>query len=278
MTKLGTLLRVSQSLALALFAAVAAPVAAQTNPAAAEQPDAPPAIAVYDIEIVAEYPHDAHAFTQGLLWHDGSLYESTGQEGESQVRQVELETGEIIRARDIPADQFGEGLALIGDQLVSLTWQNGVIHRWDRDNLELMESHEGFPYEGWGLATLGDRLVASDGSEFLRILDPASFAVEREIAVTINGRPVRDINELEVIDGLVYANVWFTNLIIAIDPESGSVVRIIDLRPLVEQVEVVDRSAVLNGIAYDAANDRLFVTGKLWPSLFEVRLVERRQP
>ncbi len=277
MSQSGLISGVSKLVA-ALLLAAAFPVSAQSSQEQeAAQAEAPP-IAVYDVEIVATYPHDANAFTQGLLWHDGSLYESTGQEGQSQVRQVDLETGEVLRASDIPAEQFGEGLTRVGDELISLTWQHGVIHRWALDSLERIESYEEFPYEGWGLATLGDKLIASDGSEFLRILDPASFAVEREVAVSIDGQRVTDINELEVIDGLVYANVWFTNVIIVIDPDSGHVLRVIDLRPLVDQVDVSDRSAVLNGIAYDPENDRLFVTGKLWPSLFEVRLVERRQP
>lgn len=275
MTKLGSPFGAFRWLAAALLLAIPLAAQAQTSSASEEQEQGQAPFAVYDVKIVAQYPHDANAFTQGLLWHDGYLYESTGQEGESQVRQVELETGEVLRASDIPADQFGEGLALVGDELISLTWQHGVIHRWNLESLELIESHDGFPFEGWGLATLGDRLVASDGSEFLRILDPETFAVEREIPVTIDGRPVQNINELEVIDGLVYANVWFNDVIIAIDPESGAVVKVIDLRLLVQRVGLSDSSAVLNGIAWDAENNRLFVTGKLWPSLFELRLVER---
>nr|WP_305959146.1 glutaminyl-peptide cyclotransferase [Aurantiacibacter sp. 219JJ12-13]MDP5262549.1 glutaminyl-peptide cyclotransferase [Aurantiacibacter sp. 219JJ12-13] len=250
--------------------------AQQAEPSAAPTHErAPSNIAIYDVEVVAEYPHDPAAFTQGLLWHDGYLYESTGQVGASQVRRVDLETGEVLRASDIPADQFGEGLARVGEELISLTWQHGVIHRWALDTLQLRESHTDFPYEGWGLATLHDNLVASDGSQVLRILDPETYAVEREIEVTLDGRPVFNLNELEVIDGLVYANVWFSDVIIGIDPDSGHVVQAIDLSPLVERAAPSDRSAVLNGIAYDAQADRLFVTGKLWPTLFEVRLVER---
>lgn len=246
----------------------------------APAPDAPVAPAqdagptVYDVEIVARYPHDPGAFTQGLLWHDGYLYESTGQIGQSQIRRVDLATGEVLAARDIPADQFGEGLALWGDELVSLTWQDGVIHRWSLDSLEPVRS-DPFPYEGWGLAVLDDALVASDGSATLRILDPDTYELRREVEVTLDGRPVPRINELEVVDGLIWANQWYSQVIAGIDPADGAIRRIVDLSPLVEEVAARDPGAVLNGIAHDPQTGRWFVTGKLWPTVFEVRLVAR---
>ncbi|MBH5323065.1 glutaminyl-peptide cyclotransferase [Aurantiacibacter sediminis] len=267
---------------VALFAAVAiggcTPLAAQTDPVstspAGEQEQAAPADPVeWGVEIVAEHPHDATAFTQGLLWHDGYLYESTGRLGTSQVRKLDLETGEVLAASDIPADQFGEGLAIWNDQLISLTWTHGIVHRWNIEDLSLIESVDGFPYEFWGLTTLGDQLVFSDGSSTLRFVNPETFAVEREMDVEFFGEPLVDINELEVMGGLIWANVWFTRYIVGIDPETGRVVQWANLRTITDRIAMSEEGAVLNGIAYDAENDRLFVTGKLWPSLFEIRLV-----
>ena len=245
--------------------------------------DAAPSIAVkevytgptvYAAEVVTTYPHDASAFTQGLLWHNGALYESTGREGQSVVRKVKLATGETIVENAIPADQFGEGLALWADELISLTWRNGVIHRWKAATLDHIASRPEYPLEGWGLTTSPEGLVHSDGSATLRILDPESYEVLRSVDVTINGRPLRKLNELEMIDGLVYANVWGSGFIVAIDPADGVVRRLIDLRAIVDSVPVSGSDAVLNGIAWDAENRRMFVTGKLWPSLYEIALRE----
>ncbi|HAG37044.1 MAG TPA: glutamine cyclotransferase, partial [Erythrobacter sp.] len=163
--------------------------------------------AVYRAEIVATYPHDTAAFTQGLVWHDGHLFESTGQEGQSEVRKVDLETGKVLNRSAIPADQFGEGLALSGREFISLTWRNGVIHRWNAKTLKPAGSKEGVPFEGWGLTTSDEGLIHSDGTATLRVLDPESFEVLRMIPVTMNGQPLPNLNELEMIDGLVYANV-----------------------------------------------------------------------
>ena len=229
---------------------------------------------VYRAEVVATYPHDSGAFTQGLLWHDGSLFESTGQEGQSVVREVDVLTGKIKRERAIPVDQFGEGLALWEGEFVSLTWRDGAIHRWDAETLEPMSSHADFPHEGWGLTSSEEGLIHSDGSATLRILDPETYEIRRTIEVTLNGRPLSRLNELEMIDGLVYANVWMAPYIVAIDPADGVVRKLIDLREIVGSVPVSGSDAVLNGIAWDAENRRLFVTGKLWPNLYEVRLVE----
>ncbi|WP_064971395.1 glutaminyl-peptide cyclotransferase [Aurantiacibacter gangjinensis] len=251
----------------------------QPAPAAVEtQAEAPRPIEIFDVEIVAEYPHDPAAFTQGLLWHYGHLYESTGREGQSQVRRVDLETGEVLAASDIPPDQFGEGLTVWQDELVSLTWMHGVVHRWTLSDLSPIESRDDFPFEGWGLTTFEDSLVFSDGTAVLRFIDPETLDVQRELVVTIEGEPLKDLNELEVIDGLIYANIWFSRVIVGIDPATGEVVRAIDLSPITERIEIVEHDAVLNGIAHDAENDRLFVTGKLWPTLFEISLVPRLAP
>ena len=249
------------------------PLAAQdAAPVAAEQPYSGPV--VYRAEVIADYPHDSAAFTQGLLWHDGALFESTGRVGQSVIREVDLETGNVIREMAIPPSQFGEGLTHWNGELVSLTWRDGAIHRWQADTLEPLATREGYTLDGWGLTTSAEGLIHSDGSATLRVLDPESYAILRSIEVTMNGRPLRRLNELEMIDGLVYANIWETAYIVAIDPADGRVERLIDLTDLVASVPVTGRDAVLNGIAWDAENGRLFVTGKLWPKLYEIALVE----
>ena len=270
----GSFTRCRKLLAVAAMLLVPAPVLAQSAPegANASQPEtAGPA--VYDPLIVATYPHDPDAFTQGLIWHDGALYESVGREGGG-VRRVALETGEVEASAALPEGQFGEGLTLWGDTLVSLTWTSEVLHRWNAATLEPLESAD-FPYEGWGLTHDGESLVFTDGSDLLRFLDPETLELRREVAVTLGGRALTELNELEFIDGLVFANIWHTGFIVGIDPESGVVQRVIDLRSLVAANEGADPEGVLNGIAHDPATGRLFVTGKLWPNLYEIRLVER---
>jgi glutaminyl-peptide cyclotransferase len=247
-------------------------MAQETVPVVAEQAYSGPV--VYRAEVVAEYPHDAAAFTQGLLWHEGALFESTGRVGQSVIRKVDLETGEVLRETALPPSQFGEGLAHWDGALISLTWRDGAIHRWDAETLEPLATREGYPLDGWGLTTSEEGLIHSDGSATLRVLDPESYDVVRTIDVTLNGRQLRRLNELEMIDGLVYANIWETPYIVAIDPADGVVKRLIDLTDLVASVPVDGRDAVLNGIAWDAEKRRLFVTGKLWPKLYEIALVE----
>ena len=232
---------------------------------------------VLPVAVVARYPHDSQAFTQGLLFHDGHLYESTGREGQSEIRRVDLRTGRVLARQAIPADQFGEGMALSGDTLISLTWQDGVAHRWDRRTLRPVTPAFRYTGEGWGLTTAPDgNLILSDGSDILRVMDSRSFAPLRQLPVRLRGRAVRQLNELEMVDGRILANVWMTPFILAIDPQSGTVTHILDLRPVVAEIAAAigttDRDAVLNGIAYDPATRRLFVTGKLWPTLFEIRL------
>lgn len=246
--------------ALALLAAA---------PQAAPPPDAP--VPVLVARVVHRYPHDPQAFTEGLLWRDGALYESIGLEGRSEVRRVDLATGKVTARARIPASEFGEGLASWGGDLVSLTWHGGVAHRWDAKTLRAKGTGR-FTGEGWGLASDGRHLIQSDGTPTLRFLDPATLAVRRTVTVTLRGKPVGQVNELEVVDGAVLANVWHTPYILRIDPTSGRVTAVIDLRPVVAQVRVSDPEAVANGIAWDPARRRLFVTGKLWPALFEVAL------
>ncbi|WP_369410176.1 glutaminyl-peptide cyclotransferase [Erythrobacter crassostreae] len=233
-----------------------------------------PGPVVYQPKVVARYPHDPAAFTQGLLWHSGALYESTGRVGQSDVRKVDLETGKILARRPIPADQFGEGIAIWDDEFISLTWQAGAIHRWSMADLSLIASTDRFPFEGWGITTVEDGLIFSDGSANLRVIDPENYGVERTIPVTLNSRPLSQLNELEMIDGLVFANIWQTPYIVAIDPADGVVRKLIDFRTVINEVQATEFGAVLNGIAWDAENRRLFVTGKLWPTLFEVELIK----
>ena len=221
--------------------------------------------------VVHRYPHDPAAFTEGLLWRDGALYESIGLEGRSEVRRLRLADGSVERRAAIPASEFGEGLASWGTQLVSLTWHGGVAHRWDARSLKPVGSGR-FVGEGWGLASDGTSLVHSDGSATLRFLDPRTLAERRRVTVTLDGRPVDQVNELEVVDGAILANVWHTPYLLRIEPRTGRVTALVDLRPIVAQVQVSDPEAVANGIAWDAAGHRLFVTGKLWPALFEITL------
>lgn len=232
------------------------------------EPAPPP---VYDYRIVATYPHDSSAYTQGLFWLDGHLYESTGQVGRSTIRRVRLEDGSVLQSVPIPPGQFGEGIVNWGGEIVSITWTDGVGYRWDRRTLRRLGEWR-YPGEGWGLTQNGRELIMSDGTAELRFLDPATLAERRRIPVTINGQPLARLNELEWVNGEIFANVWMTGFIARIDPASGSVTGVIDLRPLAVENNAVEDN-VLNGIAYDAARDRLFVTGKNWPRLYEIDLV-----
>lgn len=254
----------------------AAPAPATTTRPSAAQAPAPSGrralgLPVAEAVIVRRYPHDPRAFTQGLLWHDGRLYESLGQPGESEVRRVRLETGAVEARSPIPTNQFGEGLALAGRQLISLTWQDGIAYRWDVRTLR-QRGTASYPGEGWGLVAQGRRLILSDGSATLRFIDPASFRELGRLSVTAGDRPISQLNELEMVEGELWANIWRTDYIARIDPASGRVTGFVDLRPLAEEIGSGDPDAVLNGIAYDPATRRLFVTGKRWPTLFEIRL------
>ena len=225
--------------------------------------------------VVARYPHDPNAFTQGLIFHDGKLYESTGRNGQSSVRRVELATGRVEQLQPVDAAYFGEGLTLFGDLLYQLTWQRGTAFVYQLGDFRQVRSFR-YSGEGWGLTENGRQLIMSDGTATLRFLDPDDFSVVRTVMVMDGTTPVVNLNELEFIDGEVWANVWYDDRVVRIDPEDGRVLGWIDLSGLYPAA-LRPSDAVVNGIAYDRDSDRIFVTGKLWPALFEIELTERRR-
>jgi glutaminyl-peptide cyclotransferase len=232
---------------------------------------------VYGYRVIAEFPHDPDAFTQGLLYHDGFLYESTGVYGASSLRRVDLETGRVLQQVDLPADYFGEGLALWGERLIQLTWQENTGFLYDRETFQLLDQFS-YPGEGWGLTHDGQRLIMSDGTAELRFWDPDTLEEIGRVTVRDHQGPVNMLNELEYVRGEVYANVWMSDRIARIDPASGRVIAWIDLAGLLSAADRQGRVDVLNGIAYDAAGDRLLVTGKWWPKLFHIELVPPETP
>ncbi len=221
-------------------------------------------------EITRQFPHDPTSYTQGLLWSNDVLYESTGRYGHSKLRKVDPRTGNVLADRDLPSDRFGEGLALYHGTLYQLTWESGVAYTYDASTLAPRDSFK-YAGEGWGLTTVGDSLVMSDGSDSLRVLSPATFKVLRVTHVTYNGAPVKQINELEYVNGDVLANVYQTNWVLRIDPATGTVRELLDFSDLYPKRAA--GAEVMNGIALSPEAGRLLVTGKLWPVLFEVRLV-----
>jgi glutaminyl-peptide cyclotransferase len=228
---------------------------------------------VYGYRVVNEYPHDPDAFTQGLVYLDGDLLEGTGLEGRSSLRRVDLETGEIIESIQLDSDYFGEGIAVLDDRVFQLTWRTEICFVYDLATFEEQTTHD-YQTEGWGLTTDGEKLIMSDGTNRLYFRDPETFAEIGYVDVEDDGTPVERLNELELVDGEIWANVWRTDLIARIDPATGDVTGWIDLTGLLDVDELEDRPVdVLNGIAYDAENDRVFFTGKLWPTLFEIDVV-----
>ncbi|MGL3823040.1 glutaminyl-peptide cyclotransferase [Sphingopyxis sp. R3-92] len=256
--------------AMTLFLALAFAVAA---PSAATEPTAPPAVERCGYRIVETYPHDRGSFTQGLFWDNGHLYEGTGQYGRSRVARLDLETGKALAEAQLPADQFGEGIVRWRDQIIGVTWQGGVGHRWRIKDLKPVGSFR-YDGEGWGVTLHGDQLVLSDGTPELRFFDPATMKEQRRVKVSLSGRPLPMLNELEAIDGEIWANVWMTDFIVRIDPDSGAVRGIVNLSGLRETAGATGQDAVLNGIAWDAKKKRLFVTGKYWPNLYEIALAD----
>ncbi len=228
----------------------------------------------YGYEIVHTFPHDPAAFTQGLIFRDGVLYESTGLNGESSLRKVKLETGEVLARRDVESRYFAEGLTEWSGRLVQLTWQTRIGFVYDLATFAPIRTF-GYAGEGWGLTHDETRLVMSDGSANLRFLDPSTLTETGHITVTDRGRAVTMLNELEFVKGEVLANVWGTDAIVRITPTTGQITGWIDLTGLLPLADRRPSTDVLNGIAYDAAGDRLFVTGKRWPKLFEIRLVPK---
>lgn len=220
-------------------------------------------------ETIATFPHDSAAYTQGLLWADSVLFESTGLNGHSEVRRVDLRSGRVSASRALPADRFGEGLALFKGRLYQLTWQSGVAYVYDAATLALVDSLK-YPGEGWGLATDGTSLIMSDGSDSLRVVTPATFAVERVVHVRFKGSPLKQLNELEFVGGDLLANVYETNWVLRIDPKTGDVRELLDFADLYPSRS--PRAEVMNGIAIAPDGRDLLLTGKMWPTLFEVRL------
>jgi len=253
-----TSIRKLAALALGLVALVAVPARA--------------GVPVYGYTIAHTYPHDPAAFTEGLFYLNGFLYESTGLEGKSDIRKVQLATGKVLQRRAIAPQYFGEGIVAWKGRLAELTWQSQIGFTYD---LGTFKPRSTFHYagEGWALTHDGRRIIMSDGTAQLRFLDPDTLAETGRLNVTLNGRPLAMLNELEWVKGEILANVWQTNFIVRIDPKTGAVTGVIDLSSLVAQEQARGRPIdVLNGIAYDAARDRLFVTGKLWSALYEIRL------
>jgi glutamine cyclotransferase len=232
-------------------------------------------IPVYGVQVVHAYPHDINAFTEGLFYLNGYLYESTGLESHSSVRKVKLETGQVVQRATLPADMFGEGIAPWNDRLVGLSWKAEVGYVLDLESFDT-KGQFGYPGEGWGLTHDDTEMVMSDGTADLRFLNPTTLVESHRIHVTAQGKPVEQLNELEWVDGEIYANIWQTDRIARIDPKTGDVVGWIDCKGLLPKKDFIpEHTDVLNGIAYDAAAKRLFLTGKFWPKVFEVKLLKR---
>jgi glutamine cyclotransferase len=230
------------------------------------------AVPVYTCRVVNTYPHDRDAFTQGLVYEDGILYEGTGLRGRSTLRKVELETGDVSQIHKLPPQFFGEGITIYGNRIIQLTWQSNVGLVYDKYSFRLLQKFN-YPTEGWGITHDGKRLIMSDGTSILRFLDPETFEEIGRIDVREKGGTVAGLNELEYVQGEVYANVWPTDRIARIAPETGQVVGWIQVKGLLRAEDRFTGVQVLNGIAYDPKNNRLFVTGKFWPRLFEVELI-----
>ena len=245
------------------------------EPAAAPalQPEETAEVPVYGFKIINTYPHDPNAYIQGLVYENGFFYEGTGLKGRSTLRKVELETGKVLQLTNLLPELFGEGITIFGDRIIQLTWHAGIGFVYDQESFELLQLFN-YPTEGWGITHDGERLIMSDGTANLYFWDPDSLAEIGRVEVFDNGQPVTWLNELEYINGEIFANVWQTDRIARIDPDTGRVVGWIDLTGLQSPEDrSQQRGAVLNGIAYDADNDRLFVTGKLWPKLYEIELI-----
>lgn len=223
------------------------------------------------VEVLREFSHEQDAYTQGLVWWNDQLFESTGRIGDSTLRRLDPQTGEVLQRIDIARQYFGEGLALVDERLIMLTWRAERAFTFDRESFEALDTYR-YRGEGWGLCLDGDRLVMSDGSDRLTFRDPVTFAPIGEQRVTLRGEPLAKLNELECVDGTIYANVWEDDFLVRIDPESGRVTDVIDAAGLLRGDDLVG-SEVLNGIAYNPDADTFYITGKWWPKMFEVQFV-----
>ena len=226
----------------------------------------------YTYEVVAEHPHLRTSYTQGLQFVDGELWEGTGEYGRSQLLRTDLATGKILTSRANSKEEFGEGITILGDKIYQLTWLNGKLHIYDRKSLSHLATHT-YKGEGWGLTSDGEKLYMSDGTNYIRVLNSESLAQERRIGVTLRGESLRHLNELEWIEGKIWANVYTTDYIVIINPENGVVEGVINLSGILPTSEYDDKTDVLNGIAYDSATKRIFVTGKNWSKLFEIKII-----
>lgn len=229
----------------------------------------------YSLEVVAEYPHDTESYTQGLFFHEGQLYESTGLHGKSTFRMVDMQTGEAVKRLDFDDKYFVEGSVMWKGNLYILTWETKMAFVYDAETLEYKSSWK-YPREGWGITTDGKQLIASDGSAYLYFMNE-NFALDRKVRVTIEDRPIRFINELEYIDGKIWANVYTSDEIVIINPKDGRIQGIVDCRGLLPKELRTPTTDVLNGIAYNPADGKIYLTGKNWPKLYEVRLVEKKK-
>jgi glutamine cyclotransferase len=236
------------------------------------------AVPIYGFVVKNSYPHDPKAFTQGLSFRDGHLYETTGRNGTSWLRKVDLASGKVLQQSDMPQDVFGEGSTPVGKDIVALTWTSQVGYVYDIKTFKLKNSFK-YVGEGWGLASDAKQVYMSDGSSFIRILEPKTYKELRRIQVTHQGKPIAQLNELEMVNGELFSNIWGTDLILRIDPLDGSVKGVINLEGLLPPAQrgTADPDAVLNGIAWDSKGKRLFVTGKLWPKLYEIELVPQKR-
>jgi glutamine cyclotransferase len=236
------------------------------------------AVPIYGFVVKNTYPHDPKAFTQGLFFRDGHLYETTGRNGSSWLRKVDLASGKVLQQADMPQEIFGEGSTLVGKDIVALTWTSQVGYVYDMKTFKLKQTFK-YVGEGWGLASDAKQVYMSDGSSFIRILEPKTLKELRRIQVTHQGKPIAQLNELEMVDGELFSNIWGTDLILRIDPANGSVKGVINLEGLLPPAQrgTADPDAVLNGIAWDSKGKRLFVTGKLWPKLYEIELVPQKR-
>jgi glutamine cyclotransferase len=230
-------------------------------------------IPVYTYQVLNTYPHDQTAFTEGLVFEDGVLYEGTGLNGYSNLRRVELETGKVLQIRKLPNQYFGEGIAIYKNKIIQLTWKSNLGLVYDKSNFELLQEFN-YPTEGWGITYDGNYLIMSDGTSTLHFLDPETFEEISQIEVYENDILVTKINELEYVQGEIFANIWLTERIARINPLTGQVSGWIDLKGILSPEDYSEKVDVLNGIAYDTKNDRLFVTGKFWPKLFEIELIK----